>query len=71
MDKGKRRVYLDVLRIAACLCVVYNHTNEYGFFMFATREPGSMQYFLEMYASMLCKLAVPVFLALSGALMLG
>ena len=71
MDKGKRHVYMDVLRIAACLCVIYNHTEEYGFFMFATREPGSMQYFVEMYASILCKMAVPVFFALSGALMLG
>ena len=71
MDKGKRHLYMDVLRIAACLCVIYNHTEEYGFFMFATREPGSMQYFVEMYASILCKMAVPVFFALSGALMLG
>lgn len=70
MDKGKRYVYMDVLRIAACLCVIYNHVNEYGFFMFASREPGSAQYYLELFASMLCKMAVPVFLMISGALML-
>ena len=72
MMNGKQRyVYMDVLRAIACLCVIYNHVNEYGFFMFATQEIGSLQYYAELFASIQCKLAVPVFFALSGALMLG
>lgn len=68
---GKRRyIYMDVLRIIACLCVIYDHVNEYGYFMFAAREIGSLQYFAELFASIQCKLAVPVFFAISGALML-
>lgn len=70
MNIRKRYVYMDVLRITACLCVIYNHVNEYGFFMFAGREIGSAQYYIELFASMLCKMAVPIFLMLSGALML-
>lgn len=71
MGERKRSVYLDILRAMACLCVIYNHVNEYGFFMFAAREIGSPQYFVELFASILCKAAVPVYFALSGALMLG
>ncbi len=70
MNMHKRHVYMDVLRIAACLCVIYNHVNEYGYYMFAYRQVGSAQYFLELFASMLCKMAVPIFLMISGALML-
>lgn len=71
MNERQRYVYMDVLRAIACLCVIYNHVREFGFFMFATREVGSPQYYIELFASILCKFAVPVFLALSGALMLG
>lgn len=70
MVREKRHVYMDLLRVMACFCVIYNHAKGYGFFMFASREPGSAQYFVELFASMLCKFAVPVFFALSGALML-
>ena len=71
MNEKKRYVYMDVLRIIACLCVIYNHTYEYGFSMYGNREIGSAQYFVELFCSMSCKLAVPVFFALSGALLLG
>ena len=71
MTEKKRTVYLDVLRIIACLCVIYNHSYEYGFSMYGERALGSAQYFVELFCSMSCKLAVPVFFALSGALLLG
>lgn len=48
MAARKRYVYMDVLRIAACLCVIYNHVNEYGFYMFAYRQVGSCLYCLVM-----------------------
>lgn len=68
---GKRRiVYLDALRILACLCVIYIHINERGQFMFAYREIGSVPYFVEMFISIFTKMAVPVFFAISGALTL-
>lgn len=70
MDGKRRYVYMDVLRIIACLCVIYNHVYEYGYQMYVMREVGSAQYWVELFASMLCKLAVPTFLALSGALLL-
>ena len=66
----RRIVYLDALRILACLCVIYMHINERGQYMFAYREIGSALYFAEMFISMFTKMAVPVFFAISGALML-
>ncbi|MBE5798837.1 MAG: acyltransferase [Clostridiales bacterium] len=71
MERKNRYVYLDALRIIACLCVIYIHINERGQFMFAYRELASIPYFLEMFLSILSKMAVPVFFAISGALLLG
>lgn len=66
----KRILYIDILRILACLAVIFNHTSERGFFLFATREWGSAQFYFDLLFSIGCKFAVPVFLAISGALIL-
>ena len=62
----KRIGYIDVLRILACLAVIYNHAS--GFFLFGDQEPGGLLYRLELCLSISCKFAVPVFFAISGAL---
>lgn len=64
----KRILYIDVLRILACIAVIFNHAS--GYFLFGEQEPGGLLYRLEMGMSIGCKFAVPVFLAISGALML-
>jgi len=64
----KRILYIDVLRILACIAVIFNHAS--GYFLFGEQEPGSFLYRLEMGISIGCKFAVPVFFAISGALML-
>jgi surface polysaccharide O-acyltransferase-like enzyme len=48
--------------------VIYNHAS--GFFLFGDQEPGGLLYRLELCLSISCKFAVPVFFAISGALML-
>lgn len=64
----KRILYIDVLRIAACLAVIFNHSG--GFYLFGEQEPGGLWYRLDLVASVCCKFAVPVFFAISGAMML-
>lgn len=68
---GRRHVYIEALRILACLAVIWNHTPRSGYFLFTTREPGSFLFYLELCLSIGCKFASPLFFAISGALLLG
>lgn len=65
-----RIVYLDVLRIFAVFFVIFNHSRTDGFFLFAEREWGSAAFWCYMFFSIFCKMSVPLFLMISGALML-
>ena len=58
----KREVYLDFLRIIAIFMIIYNHTA--AFFMVSSD-------FCYAIPAMLCKMGVPIFFLISGALLLG
>lgn len=64
-----RLLHLDVLRIAAICLVVFNHTGDRGYMLFAN-EMDSALYFPHMMFSVFCKIAVPIFFMISGALLL-
>jgi len=64
--KRERLFYMDVLRILACIFVVGNHTLGS---VFADMEQGGAQTALIAWF-FLCKTGVPLFLMLSGALLL-
>lgn len=68
-EPTQRLVHLDLLRILAIYLVVFNHTGERGFMLFTT-EMESPLYFLHMACSVICKIAVPIFFMISGALLL-
>lgn len=63
-------VYMDIIRIFACLAVMYNHTNERGFMRMSTDDLGSASYFLDVTMSTVCKVGVPLFFMMSGALLI-
>ena len=65
----KRLLHLDLLRLTAILFVIFNHTSDRGYFLFAD-SVGSWLYFPYMASSVLCKVAVPIFFMISGALLL-
>jgi len=67
--KNKKHLYIEALRILACIAVVYNHVPRL-FLLFNERDAGSAIYFADMAVSISCKFAVPLFFAISGALML-
>jgi len=69
MEK-KRHLYIEALRVLACLAVIFNHSPRSSYLLFTEREPGSLLYFFDLSFSIGCKFAVPTFLAISGALML-
>ena len=69
--KKNRSAGLELLRLAAILLVIYNHTGTDGFMLFTRMPAGSVSGALYTAVSVCCTAGVPVFLAVSGALMLG
>lgn len=65
----KRKLYLELLRVFCIVLVMFNHTGTKGFLLF-TERMESKGYFVFMAASFLCKMAVPLFYMISGALLL-
>ena len=61
-----RVAYLDVLRAAACLAVVMLHIGA----EYAVREPGSVDFWVGNLVDSISRMAVPLFVMISGALML-
>ena len=71
VSQGKKRiVYFDALRIIAVFFMIFNHTRYDGFFLFAQKEWGSLPFWLYLFISIFCRLALPLFMAMSGAVML-
>lgn len=66
----KRKIHMDILRILAIILVIYNHTNEKGYYLFSITE-NPLTYPFYMALSILCSIAVPLFFMISGALLLG
>ena len=62
-----RRTYLDIARIAACFLVIVNHTNSR---IFLAAEPSGL-WVVSVTYFFISKIAVPVFLLVSGDLLLG
>ena len=60
---------MDLLRLAAIYLVIFNHTGERGYTLFAAQMDSPIS-FLYMMISIFCKIAVPLFFMISGALLL-
>ena len=65
----QRKVYIDFLKVIAIFLVLFMHTNAYGFVLFTQRR-DSVLYPVYLTASVLTKVAVPLFFMTSGALLL-
>lgn len=65
-----RKTSIDLLRIIAFFFVIFNHTEDRGFFLFSLYPSNSIQYWVYMFVSVFCKFSVPLFFAISGALLL-
>lgn len=63
--KNKRVFYLDFLKVMSILFVIYNHTHMY------VNPANNFFIFLRLFLFSICKIAVPIFIMVSGALLLG
>lgn len=64
---GERMLYPELLRIIACFCVLINHTNSH---IFLAAQPGSLTWFASVTYFYCSKVAVPLFLMVSGVTLL-
>lgn len=67
MADGRRKVYLDALRILAMLLVIFNHLPGYMLFQISGGVKGWIYTFITMFT----RINVPIFFMISGALLLG
>ncbi len=68
MTSVKRHYYLDFLRIIAIVFVLFNHRECYHHFL--TYDDFGIKYIVTVIPSILCKCGPPLFLMISGALLL-
>ena len=66
----KKLIHIEALRIIAAFLVIFNHTGSNGYFLFTSHPSGTFPYFLYMAFSVISKVGVPIFLMISGALLL-
>jgi len=64
------KVHLEVLRLLAIFFVIFNHTKERGFDLYRYTD-SAPTYYAGYTLSILCKVAVPIFFMISGALLIG
>lgn len=69
MVVSRRKCYLDIVKIIAIYLVLFNHTGERGFHLFTCRLDSNW-YPLYLCASVVTKIAVPLFFMASGAVLL-
>ena len=67
---NSKKTHIEVLRILAITLVIFNHTSPEGYLGFAN-ESNAVLYGIDMFLSVLCKIGVPIFFMISGALLLG
>ena len=63
-----KKIYLEFIRIVACFFVIVNHTVSYVFWDYV---PGGKTWCVSVFSFFLCKFSVPVFLMISGIVLLG
>ena len=69
MKEKKYLLHIEAIRILATFFVIFNHTAERGFFLFAMYPNTDIQYWIYMGISVFCKFSVPMFLMISGVLL--
>lgn len=69
-ESGKeKKIYLELLRGIAVLLVIFNHTD--GFFLYYSTTENGLTWIWSLFCSVLCRINVPLFFMISGALLLG
>ena len=68
--KKRNYFHIEIMRTVAAYFVIFNHTGKDGFLLFSTVPAGGAGFWASLFLSVFCKFAVPMFLGISGALLL-
>ena len=66
---GQKECWLELLRIIAVVGVIFNHTD--GFYLYYSNTGSRLTFAYSLLASIFCRMAVPLFLMISGSVLLG
>ena len=69
MELKRSKIHIEILRLIAIFLVIYNHTRIYGFTLYLNTD-ALLPHYLSYAFSVLCKIGVPVFFMISGALLI-
>lgn len=69
LKENTRKLHIDILRLIAVYMVLFNHTRTYGYMLFTVSRSSGLYYFY-LLNSVFIKAGVPLFLMISGALLL-
>lgn len=69
MEK-KRFIHLEIMRILATIFVIYIHTADLGYLLYAKYPVNHVLYWANLLLCIFSEMAVPLFLAISGAIYL-
>ena len=67
----KKILYVEILRIICIVFVIFNHTNYKGYVYFLSFDKGTLPYWFYMFFTVIAGISVPIFLMISGMLLLG
>ena len=70
MNNKNIKTHIELLRIIASFFVIFNHIGSWGFTLFLNFNSNDIRYWFYMFVSVLCKISVPIFFMISGALLL-
>lgn len=65
----QKKLHLEMIRILALFCIVYDHTGPRGSSLY-TFTGGQLTWMVSLISAVLCKVGVPLFFMVSGALLL-
>lgn len=68
MKATRKKIHLEIIRIIALVCIIYNHTGGRGNNVYLFTD-GNITFVLSLLTDILCKIGVPLFLMVSGALL--
>jgi len=65
----EKKLHLELIRVIAIILVIYNHTKMNGYDLYRYIDP-SPTYYVSYALAIFCKIAVPLFLMISGSLLI-
>ena len=65
----EKKLHIEFLRMLSILLVIFNHTGKFGYLYFTDMQDSPL-HFVYFFFSVLCKIAVPLFWMVSGAVLI-